>query len=292
MNEIRDILQTALPDTPPPSSITSQTAIDAGLRLRRRRRAAVASVASGLAVLVVIGGVAWVRGATVPVGVGFGAPMSATSTGAAPPTGPTASTSTEPSPSESGQPSPSGSDGPAALIGIAPTVTAALIAATNQEAPGVRIEGVRGAFALMDLGPYETVKSQGGIKAWALLVDSKGPGTLFINLNGGGDPSRAATCPEEPGVTCTTRVGPAGEPIVITEGNQNATVKYLQVSIVKADGTDVIGILKNYSQNDQPIAKGTQPHGQRTTQVLTQDQLVAILLAAGVVIPPGLDLQP
>lgn len=290
MNEIRDILRTALPDTPPPSSITSQTAIAAGLRLRRRYRVVSAALAAGLAVVVVVGGIAWLqswgsRSATVGVG-------ETTSSGAA-----SSSTSPDPTPSSAGS-SPSATvpssetQGPESLVDIAPGVTEALLAATSQAAPNVTVAGVAQAFGGLNLGPYQTVRSQGGIKAWAVLTDPQGPGTLFINLNRGGIVGELATCMSAPPeVICTTSVGPNGEPISIEEGSQSGTARYLTVSLVKPNGTSMYAQLVNYSQTDQPPSRG-EPYGQRSSQILTKDQLIAIVAAPGVTIPSDLNLGP
>jgi len=123
------------------------------------------------------------------------------------------------------------------MVGIAPSVTQALLAATGQAAPNVSIVGGAQMFGGIDLGPYETVRSQGGIKAWALLTDPQGPGTLFINLNPGGIVGQPASCTSlPPDISCSTSFGPSGEPISIEEGPLSGTARYLVVSVVKPDG--------------------------------------------------------
>ncbi len=290
MNEIRDILRIALPDTRPPSLITSQTALAAGRRLRRRHRMVSATVATGLAVFLTVGGMAWLRSPgslSTPVRVGEATGTAPPSTSPSPPvTTPPAS----PSPSAGGV-SPSGSQSPGLTVGIAPSVTQALLAATSQAAPNVTVAGGAQMFGGIDLGPYETVRSQGGIKAWALLSDPQGPGTLFINLNPGGIVGQSASCTSlPPDINCSTSVGPSGEPISIEEGPLSATARYLVVSVVKPNGTQVVARLVNYSEADQPPTRGGEPYGQRTTQILSKDQLIAIVVAPGVTIPPGLNL--
>jgi hypothetical protein len=307
MNEIRDILGRALPDQQPPTSITSESVAVAGERLRRRNRGLAAAGAAGLAVVLVLGAVAWAQvvrpgGGGLQAGtVGSPSTSSATSLPTFDPSAPPSPFPT-PYPTETATPTPSptasatkpahpGVDPQIArLLDPAPQLTTALLDATHAVAPGVHIGGVNAAFAGVDLAPYETVKSQGGIKTYALLSDANGPGTVFLDFSQGGDPSAAPNCNSQP--NCIARVGPNGEPIVINQGSPGNGVKVTTVSLTRTDGTQIYLQLENYSQNDQPTTKTGMPYGQRSTQILTVDQMVQILLAPGVTIPPGLDLTP
>jgi hypothetical protein len=307
MSEMRDILGRSLPDQQPPTSITTESVIVAGERLRRRNRGLAAAGAAGLAVVLVLGAVAWSQVARSGGGgprIGSVGDPSASSEIPSPTFDPSRPPSPFPTPYPTNTATPSASPTATAtkpahpgvdpqiarLLDPAPQLTTALLAATVKAAPGVHIGGVNAAFGGVDLGPYETVKSQGGIKSYALLSDANGPGTVFMDFNRGGNPSQAPDCAGQP--DCTTRVGPNGEPIVITQGSPGNGVRVTGVSITKGDGTSIYMQLENYSQNDQPVTHQGLPYAQRSTQILTVDQMLAILLTPAVTIPAGLDLTP
>jgi hypothetical protein len=283
MNEIKQVLQAALPQTSPPSAITSASAIAAGRELRRRRQATAATVAAGLAVVLLLATVAWLREPTHPAGAGVGAPPSVTDYPTAIP-GPTLG----PTPPDAPVLTRPAVTDPAQLLNIAPRLTTALFTATAQVAPGLRLGPVKGTFAGFTLAPYQTVKSQGGIKTWAVLSDAAGPGTLFLEFDPGGDVEQPPTCGPNPAPGCSTRLGPAQEPIEVTE-RTDGSLRYTEIALVRTDGTQVYAALNNYSQTDQPTSHLL--HAQRTNQILSVEQLLQIMLAPGVTIPPGVDLQ-
>lgn len=268
--DVRAILAKALP----PSStteITRDSAIRAG-RHARTRRTWVTTVAASLAVLVLAGGIAWsqqnLAGRSLqPATTGSPAPPTATSA-------PQVTPSVDPSPGNR-----SDEPGVQPSRNVKPAITALLLAGLGQVAPGATAKGVDGAWAGLNLGPFEVVKSQGGYKAWAEISDSKGKGTFFMYMGPDGylaEPWAEGPCQAlSASFTCTQRLGPNGERIHIEtgKGSGQAYTTY-SISIVKADGTQLDVIEDNYSHNDQGVRN---PQPQRATPPLTTDQLVSLL---------------
>ena len=282
MDDLRIILNRALPDSPPSPGITREVAIAAGRRERRRQRW-LRALGAFLSTAVVAGGVTWGL-ALRPVSnsVDLGGPSQSPS----PTTSATVPQSAAPTPSRT---SPVAANPTLRADLDLAALSAILSAAAAKAAPGATMHQVANSRPGSPPGPFELIRSQGGVKAWADVKDAQGVGTVFINLN----PSpyaanmtffQTACASAAPERTCETRTGADGELITIQKGPLATTTTLLwTVTVAKRNGTAAYVEARNYSQNDQP-ASTRSPTPQRDTPPLTTDQLIEILLT------PGLDV--
>jgi len=276
MDEIRTLLQQALPPDQPALTITRERAVTAGRRARTTR-GWLAAGACALSVLAIAGGVAWSRAApSAAPGIAVGAEPT--------PGGPTSLPVSTPSPT-TGQVNNEGSP-PDQRFNVKPALTSALVATTAAVAPGVVVAGISKGFADTDLTPYEVVRSQGGFKAWADLRDSRGKGHVFLSIDEGQpfQPDDLASYCQggpNPGLTCSAEPGPGGTIVSTQEGTPDGGVlALLTVTVVRADGLSIMAMTQNYSYDEQRTTRNPQP--QRPAPPLTRAQLVDLLTAPAV----------
>ena len=204
-----------------------------------------------------------------------------------------ASTSPSPEPGTSNDPSTGASTPPESTTiprrTDAPPETArrlstALAAAARAVLPTATFRPIERVYDGRPLTAFEVVPSQGGFKAWAEISDGAGVGQFFVYIGENWEPGNPAQlesgCPSPtPGVFCEARWGPNHEIVIILQSRQsaNATTLY-QVTVVHGDGTELSAMVENFSQNDQPLSKSSQPTPQRPTPPMTTEQLVEMLL--------------
>jgi hypothetical protein len=296
LTDIKDLLARALPEQPPASSITRESAVARGrLRLRQRRAwfGAAGAGLSTVAIVVVVG----LLPPAGPSGMGVGEPTATTgSPDDATPTGVPATPTVGPSPTPSGAAAATPNYTPTEPASKATTrLTAQLRAALDQVKPDATTRGVRGVYSVRQLGALEVIPSQGGYKAWAEIADSQGKGTIFIELDagdpagftGGSWPTVCAT-PQNVGFTCEKRTdGATGALLIVEEGRHPGdTITEILVTIQKLDGTYAWVDLSNYSENDYPPGPNAKPRPERPTPPLTADQVIAMLLSPGITLFP------
>ena len=263
--------------------------VEPGSRVAPRRRAVWLGAGTvGLSTLGIVLAIAGLPALLGPGGQAVGFAPSASQTQ------PTA----EPTTTLTPEPTPVASNRPVVEKSSAATkrLTTQLRAALSRVKPDATTRGVRGVYALRQLGAFEVIGSQGGYKAWAEIKDSQGPGTMFVTLDPG-DPivfrsGFAAVCvtPLNVGFTCQTRTDEATGALIIVEQGQHPgeKVSYTIVTVGKRDGTSLWVMLSNFSENDQPQTSKSNPspNPQRTEPPLSPDEIVDLLLS------PGLTLYP
>jgi hypothetical protein len=252
----------------------------------RRRRVWLAAGTVGLSTLGIVLAIAGLPSLLGPRGQAVGFAPTAS------PTQPTAESTTALTP----EPTHVASNRPVVEKSSAATkrLTTQLRAALSRVKPDATTRGIRGVYALRQLGAFEVIGSQGGYKAWAEIKDSQGPGTMFVVLDPT-DPvdfgSRFPAICETPfnvGFTCRIRTDDAtGARIIVEQGQHpGERVSYNIVTVVKRDGTSLWVMLSNFSENDQPQTGKSNPNPQRTEPPLNPDQIVDLLLSGGLTLYP------